>query len=55
MRRQNKKMVRRKKQSLNKGMIFHTIMKDTIKSLFFEETLKRWHFNEIAEKTTTSR
>lgn len=36
-------------------MIFHTNMKDEIKSLFFEETLKRWHFGEIVAKTSISR
>ena len=36
-------------------MIFHTIMKEKIKTLFFNETLKRWHFEELVKETGISR
>lgn len=36
-------------------MIFHTIMEEKIKALFFNETLKRWHFEEIVTETEMSR
>ncbi len=36
-------------------MIFHTNMKEKIKALFFNESLKRWHFEEIVKETGSSR
>jgi len=36
-------------------MIFHTNMEEKIKALFFNETLKRWHFEEIIKESRMSR
>jgi len=35
-------------------MIFHTIM-EMLKALFFNETLKRWHFEELVKQSKLSR
>lgn len=42
-------------KTLNISMISHTKMKERLKELFFNETLKRWHFEDILKKAKMSR
>jgi len=44
-----------KTKSLNNSMTFHTKMEEKIKWLFFNETLRRWHFEDIVVESGMSR
>ena len=41
--------------SLNNSLNFHTNMKEKIKLLFFQHTLRRWHFEAILAESVISR
>jgi len=36
-------------------MIYHTKMQENIKAIFFNETLRRWHFEDIVRESKASR